>query len=171
MLASNRNVDRLMKAVPNNIRNAFIELNQAAATDDDVRKMFVIFERALADYRRTLEVDSRFYGECANNPIPDSAPLEYTYAHLLNALRLRMEAASTLEERELLRRSHYGQLEEYKYANARDLEPVIDSLVMELATPSWWDNVLKFVQRQPKSPKLKKLPMTTPNPKKVEAEA
>lgn len=164
MLSQNRNVDRLMKDVPSQIRNQFVALNQAGATEDEINKMFTIYTRSLDEYRNTIREDGMFAQEIALNPIKEGTG-PYTYPHLLIAIQRRIEAAVTLDERELVRRQHYGRLSEYKHMNLDDLEVVIDTVSITLETPTWWDNFLRWFERKPKA--VKKLPAVTYNPKQV----
>lgn len=150
MLSQNRNVDRLMKDVPVQIRNQFVALNQAGASEEEINKTFSIYSRALEEYRNTILEDGQFARELALNPIVAGAG-PYTYPHLLVAIQRRIDAASTLDERELVRRQHYGRLSEYKHMNLDDLEVTIDSVSITLETPTWWDSFLRWFERKPKT--------------------
>lgn len=162
MLASNRNVEKLVKQVPERIRGIFIEAQTLGASENDIAKMLETFQTALDDYRTTLIEDGEFYSECALHPYNPTKD-KYTYSHLLETLRLRLEQASTLEERELLRRTHYHKLSEYKFMSSIALEPLTDKLLMGLETPNafiaYMEKLFKRKQQPPqKQPAVEHIP-------------
>lgn len=167
MLASNRAVEEIIKSVPDTIRKNFIAANLAKATDADIEKLFVTYENYLNEYRATLAEDSMFYAECSDNPYIQGTTPNYSYAHFLHVLKQRMEAAVTLDERELLRRQYYERLTEYKYSDSVVLEIVTDKLQMSLETPSWFASLFSgWFKKKPKA--VVKTPAITHNEKPLE---
>lgn len=171
MLASNRAVTEIIKNVPDTVRLAFISANEAGATNDDIEKLFNTFQTFLDEYKRTLMDDSMFYAECANNPYIAGTTANYSYPHFLHVLKQRMEAAMTLEERELLRQQHYNKLSEYKFSDSVVLGIVTDKLLMGLATPTAVESF--FSRLLPKGKKQggivpEKRPAITPKEKVLE---
>lgn len=171
MLASNRAVTEIIKNVPDTVRSAFINASAAGATNDDIKKLFNTFQSFLDEYQRTLTDDSMFYAECANNPYTAGTTPNYSYPHFLHVLKQRMEAATTLEERELLRQQHYNKLSEYKFSDSVVLSTVTDKLLMGLATPTAVESFFSFLL--PKGKKAsnaaeEKRPAITPKEKVLE---
>jgi len=143
MLASNRQVELLIKSLPAQVRGIFIEADQRGASPEDVRKILDTLNETLTEYWATLEEDGKFYTECSLHPHHEGGTPSYTYAYLLHVLRLRLEKADTLEERELLRRTHYPHLHEYKFMDSRALAPLTDKLLMGLETPNAFISMLE----------------------------
>lgn len=167
MLASNRVIEEIIKSVPDTIRSKFINATNAGATNQDIEKLFAAIQNFMDDYQRTLIEDSTFYKECTDNPYLPGVTVDYTYPHFLHVLKMRLEAASSLEERELLRRQHYDKLSEYKFSDSVVLSIVTDKLSMGLATPTWIESFFSRLTRSKPKPADKK-PAITYTEKKLE---